>query len=87
MTLSLCQQTLTIQRIYFILCDRDQFEFNIIWKSFKTTNFNSIGAQLHILYKHTQHNFFVVVAVIWPRMNCSLKLSNRSMCNVHSCSV
>ncbi len=45
MTLSLCQQTLTIQRIYFILCDRDQFEFNIIiWKSFKTTNFNSIGA-------------------------------------------
>lgn len=44
MTLSLCQQTLTIQRIYFILCDRDQFEFNIIWKRFKTTNFNSIGA-------------------------------------------
>lgn len=48
MTLSLCQQTLTIQRIYFILCDRDQFEFNIIWKSFKTTNFNSIGAHFRV---------------------------------------
>lgn len=63
MTLSLCQQTLTIQRIYFILCDRDQFEFNIIWKSFKTT----ILIQLEHIYTVI---VFVVVFVLSVHAFC-----------------
>lgn len=67
MTLSLCQQTLTIQRIYFILCD--QFEFNIIWMRFKTTNFNSIGA-------HFQSCWTVFVVVFVSSVHAFYQLSD-----------